>query len=103
MSAPELEVREVAVEGRRARWRVAGEGEPLVLLHGLSGSWRWWRPLLGRLAVLRGEPHACHYSAPDRVAALVLEEREQGSGDLGGSVEHRDVPGAGHDDDSRVS
>jgi pimeloyl-ACP methyl ester carboxylesterase len=47
---PDLEVREVAVEGRRARWRVAGEGEPLVLLHGLSGSWRWWRPLLGRLA-----------------------------------------------------
>ena len=47
---PELEVREVAVDGRRARWRVAGAGEPLVLLHGLSGSWRSWRPLLGELA-----------------------------------------------------
>jgi pimeloyl-ACP methyl ester carboxylesterase len=53
---PDLEVREVAVDGRRARWRVGGEGEPLVLLHGLSGSWRWWRPLLGRLA----ERHRVH-------------------------------------------
>ena len=50
MTTPELEVREVAADGRRARWRFAGEGKPLVLLHGLSGSWRWWRPLLGRLA-----------------------------------------------------
>jgi 2-hydroxy-6-oxonona-2,4-dienedioate hydrolase len=31
----------------------------------------------GRLVVLHGEPHACHYSAPKRVADLVLEERQQ--------------------------
>jgi len=57
----------------------------------------------GRLVVLHGEPHACHYSAPDRVAALVLEERQQGARDVGGSVEHRDVSGPGHDDDAGVS
>src|SRR5437870_215002 len=27
----------------------AGEGEQLVLLHGFTGSWRHWRPLLGDL------------------------------------------------------
>ena len=80
---------------------VRGDLDPLV-------PERWGeevRDLLphGRLAVLEGEPHACHYSAPDRVAALVLEEREQGVGDLGGSVEHRDVSGTGHDDDTGVS
>ena len=31
----------------------------------------------GRLVVLHGEPHACHYSAPERVAELVLEQRQQ--------------------------
>lgn len=28
----------------------AGEGEPLVLLHGFTGTWRHWRPLLGPLS-----------------------------------------------------
>jgi pimeloyl-ACP methyl ester carboxylesterase len=28
----------------------AGSGEPLVLLHGFTGSWPHWRPLLGELA-----------------------------------------------------
>lgn len=28
----------------------AGSGEPLVLLHGFTGTWRHWRPLLGELA-----------------------------------------------------
>ena len=31
----------------------------------------------GRLEVVRGEAHACHYSAPAVVASLVLEELEQ--------------------------
>jgi pimeloyl-ACP methyl ester carboxylesterase len=28
----------------------AGSGEPLVLLHGLTGTWHHWRPVLGELA-----------------------------------------------------
>src|SRR4051812_6775475 len=27
----------------------AGEGEPLVLLHGFTGTWHHWRPVLGEL------------------------------------------------------
>lgn len=32
---------------------VVGSGEPLVLVHGLAGSWRWWSPVLERLAATR--------------------------------------------------
>src|SRR2546430_13992741 len=31
-------------------YRVAGEGEPVILVHGLSGSWRWWQRVLEPLA-----------------------------------------------------
>jgi pimeloyl-ACP methyl ester carboxylesterase len=43
----------VQVDGRRAVYRLAGEGEPLVLVHGLAGSWRWWAPVLHTLAEAR--------------------------------------------------
>ena len=41
------------VDGRRIPYRVAGEGQPLVLVHGLAGSWRWWTPVLEPLAARR--------------------------------------------------
>jgi pimeloyl-ACP methyl ester carboxylesterase len=34
--------REVLVSGHPVRYQVAGEGDPIVLVHGLSGSTRWW-------------------------------------------------------------
>jgi pimeloyl-ACP methyl ester carboxylesterase len=33
---------EIRVGGLPVRYEVAGEGEPVVLVHGLSGSTRWW-------------------------------------------------------------
>ena len=45
-----MEVRKLAVEGTPIAYRVAGQGEPVVLVHGLSGSWRWWQPVLEPLA-----------------------------------------------------
>jgi pimeloyl-ACP methyl ester carboxylesterase len=37
-----ISLREVLVSGRPVRYEVAGEGDPVVLVHGLSGSTRWW-------------------------------------------------------------
>lgn len=34
-----------------SRWRVTGDGPPVVCVHGLAGSWRWWLPVVPALAV----------------------------------------------------
>jgi pimeloyl-ACP methyl ester carboxylesterase len=44
-----VDVSTIEVDGRPARHRAFGSGEPLVLLHGLAGSWRWWFPLCDAL------------------------------------------------------
>jgi pimeloyl-ACP methyl ester carboxylesterase len=49
----ETQLEEVDLDGRTFRYRVAGSGEPLVLVHGLAGSWRWWSSLLEPLAERR--------------------------------------------------
>jgi pimeloyl-ACP methyl ester carboxylesterase len=48
-----VERREVSVDGRPVPYRVAGKGKPLVLVHGLAGSWRWWTPVIEPLAARR--------------------------------------------------
>ena len=51
-----MQVRDIRVRGRRVRFRVAGHGSPVVLVHGLAGSWRWWAPCMPALA----ERHTVH-------------------------------------------
>jgi pimeloyl-ACP methyl ester carboxylesterase len=45
-----LESRAVELGGRTVRWQVAGGGPPLVCVHGLAASSRWWWPVLPPLA-----------------------------------------------------
>jgi len=48
-----VEIRELLVDGLPTKHRVVGAGKTLVLVHGLSGSWRWWEPVLEPLAERR--------------------------------------------------
>ena len=41
---------EVQVRGQTVRYTVAGSGEPMILVHGLSGSTHWWRRNIPALA-----------------------------------------------------
>jgi pimeloyl-ACP methyl ester carboxylesterase len=67
-----MELRTAEVDGRTVGWRVAGAGPPLVLVHGLSGSWRWWRDVVGDLASAR-EVHALDVSvAPGSASPWLL-------------------------------
>ncbi len=45
-----LRYAEATVQGQRVAYHVAGSGEPVVLLHGLAGSMRWWRRNITALA-----------------------------------------------------
>lgn len=38
-----IEMRSVEIEGRHVRYKVVGQGEPVILVHGLSASSLWWR------------------------------------------------------------
>jgi pimeloyl-ACP methyl ester carboxylesterase len=48
-----MKLHEVEVDRRPVRYRVTGSGAPLVLVHGLAGSWRWWSPVLELLGARR--------------------------------------------------
>lgn len=47
---PRFERRRLDVGDARIHFQVGGEGEPLILIHGLSGSGRWWRRNMAGLA-----------------------------------------------------
>ncbi len=38
----EIPDRSIQVKGHAVHYRVVGTGEPVILVHGLSGSTRWW-------------------------------------------------------------
>lgn len=72
---PEVE-RVLLSGGRQLGYVARGHGRPLLLVHGLGGSWRWWRYNIDALAR--------HY----RVYALDLSRRERwltGAGRIGPS------------------
>jgi pimeloyl-ACP methyl ester carboxylesterase len=73
--------RDVEIEGRRVRYvdMGAGDGPPIVFVHGLSGNWQNWLENLPRLARER------------RVVALDLP----GSGQSDDPVERITIPGYG--------
>ncbi|MBO0777849.1 MAG: alpha/beta hydrolase [Ktedonobacteraceae bacterium] len=37
-----MEQHEVSIDGRRIPYKVAGQGQPVILIHGLSASMLWW-------------------------------------------------------------
>lgn len=45
-----VEIHRFAVDSRTLNYQVMGEGEPVVLVHGLSGSGRWWGKNVQELA-----------------------------------------------------
>jgi pimeloyl-ACP methyl ester carboxylesterase len=45
-----IKVQHIQVGGRPVRYQVVGEGEPVILVHGLSASTLWWRRNIPTLA-----------------------------------------------------
>jgi pimeloyl-ACP methyl ester carboxylesterase len=45
-----IDERQVMVNGLPVTYRVAGDGDPVVLVHGLAGSLRWWTSTVPALA-----------------------------------------------------
>src|SRR5436190_18741009 len=88
-----FEMREARVGGYPTRWRVAGDGPPLVLVHGLSASSRWWSAVLPPLA----EVYSCHLvDVPRFGAALRPDETAEWLGTWMDAAGLRRVRLAGH-------
>lgn len=46
----EFSLRQVTIHGHQVRYRRGGAGEPVLLIHGLAGSSRTWKPVMPALA-----------------------------------------------------
>ncbi len=66
MQDAHVEQRQVELDGRSTRYRVMGAGPDVVVVHGLSGSWRWWSLLAERLA----EHHRLHFVELPRLGRI---------------------------------
>jgi len=105
--------RPAVVDGDLVRWRAIGRGPPLVLLHGLAGSSRWWARVLPALAARRrvylvdlpgfGEQRRLHHrfqleradpGAPHATGAVGLRGRPSGMHPAGEPLRPR--PREGH-------
>ncbi len=65
------------VDGSPVRFRAVGHGRPLLLVHGLGGSWRWWSPLFHALARTRrlyaiDLPRACRSLDHEQMGAWLV-------------------------------
>lgn len=49
--APDFSLRHVTIHGHDVRYRRGGVGEPVLLIHGLAGSSRTWKPIMPGLAL----------------------------------------------------
>ena len=71
--------REFSFGGKRIRYWTAGEGEPLLLIHGFStASWDWhkvWQPLAARYRLIACDMLGFGYSAKPRGHAYSLIEQ----------------------------
>src|SRR6516165_827491 len=65
-----VELAELEIDGMPVRYRLAGSGDPLLLVHGLSGSWRWWTPLVDLL----GRHHRLHLVELPRLGRIPAGE-----------------------------
>ena len=45
-----LEPSTIRLHGRDLNYIIAGEGPPLLLVHGVAGDWRTWEPVISGLA-----------------------------------------------------
>ncbi len=61
-----VELRQLELDGKSARYRVTGDGSDVVVLHGLSGSWRWWSMVARTLE----ERHRLHLVELPRLGRL---------------------------------
>src|SRR3712207_7067854 len=69
-------------EGHKARYLMAGEGPPLVLLHGVgtsSGEWSWVLPDLARnnLVYARSEEHTSELQSRQYLVCRLLLEKKK--------------------------
>jgi alpha-beta hydrolase superfamily lysophospholipase len=80
-SVPVPQSRFAESSGVRLHYLIAGEGDPVVLLHGYAQTSRMWRPLIAELAEtrtviapdLRGFGHWLMEEAADRVIPKLVE------------------------------
>ena len=91
--------REFSFGGKRIRYWTAGEGEPLLLIHGFpTASWDWhkvWQPLAARYRLIACDMLGFGYSAKPRAHLQPDRASRPAAGTAGGAGYRRCDPCAG--------